>query len=82
VRLHPYDKICTVIFLETEPVQSREDYSPIAPVRPKRATQLISPAELRKHFNLNEGDNPEAEAVDNDILQVAAPCERSLRSVP
>jgi hypothetical protein len=82
VRLHPYDKICTVIFLETGPMQSREDSSQIAPVRLKRATQRISPAELRKHFNLNEGDNPEAEAVDNDILQVAAPCERSLRSVP
>jgi hypothetical protein len=82
VHLHPYDKICTVIFLETEPMQSREDYSQIAPVRLKRATQLIPPAELCKHFKLEEDDNPEPEAVDNDILQVAVPCERSLRSVP
>jgi hypothetical protein len=82
VRLHPYYKICTVIFLETKPVQSREDYSQIAPVRLKRAAYLMSPAELRKRFNLKGGDNPEAEAVDNDILQVAVPCERSLRSVP
>lgn len=34
----------------------------------KRAAQITIPAELRKHFNLKEGDYLEAEAVKDGIL--------------
>jgi AbrB family looped-hinge helix DNA binding protein len=37
-------------------------------VRLKRAAQITLPAELRKQFNLEEGDYLEAEAVEGGIL--------------
>jgi len=40
----------------------------MALVRLKRAAQITLPAELRKQFNLEEGDYLEAEAVEDGIL--------------
>jgi AbrB family looped-hinge helix DNA binding protein len=40
----------------------------MALVRLKRAAQITLPAELRKRFNLEEGDYLEAEAVEDGIL--------------
>ena len=40
----------------------------MALVRLKRAAQITLPAELRKQFNLEEGDYLEAEAVEEGIL--------------
>ena len=40
----------------------------MALVRLKRAAQITLPAELRKQFNLEEGDYLEAEAVEGGIL--------------
>jgi AbrB family looped-hinge helix DNA binding protein len=40
----------------------------MALVRLKRAAQITLPAELRKQFNLEEGDYLEAEAVQGGIL--------------
>jgi AbrB family looped-hinge helix DNA binding protein len=46
----------------------REEQGSMALVRVKRAGQVTLPAELRKHFHLEEGDYLEAEAVENGIL--------------
>lgn len=40
----------------------------MALVRLKRAAQITLPVELRKRFNLEEGDYLEAEAVEDGIL--------------
>jgi AbrB family looped-hinge helix DNA binding protein len=40
----------------------------MALVRLKRAAQITLPAELRKRFNLEEGDYLEAKAVEDGIL--------------
>ena len=40
----------------------------MALVRLKRAAQITLPLELRKRFNLEEGDYLEAEAVEDGIL--------------
>ena len=45
-----------------------EEHSQMALVRMKRAAQITLPAELRKQFNLEEGDYLEAEAVADGIL--------------
>jgi AbrB family looped-hinge helix DNA binding protein len=45
-----------------------EEQSQMALVRLKRAAQITLPAELRKRFNLEEGDFLEAEAVEDGIL--------------
>ena len=45
-----------------------EEHSQMALVRLKRAAQITLPAELRKRFNLEEGDYLEAEAVADGIL--------------
>jgi AbrB family looped-hinge helix DNA binding protein len=49
-------------------MQPREEPSHMALVRLKRAAQITLPAELRKRFNLKEGDYLEAEAVEGGIL--------------
>ena len=46
----------------------KEDQSHMALVRLKRAAQITLPAELRKQFNLEEGDYLEIEAVEEGIL--------------
>lgn len=45
-----------------------EELCSMALVRLKRAAQITLPAELRKQFNLEEGDYLEAEAVEGGIL--------------
>jgi AbrB family looped-hinge helix DNA binding protein len=45
-----------------------EEHSQMALVRLKRAAQITLPAELRKQYNLEEGDYLEAEAVAEGIL--------------
>jgi AbrB family looped-hinge helix DNA binding protein len=45
-----------------------EEPCSMALVRLKRAAQITLPAELRKQFNLEEGDYLEAEAVEGGIL--------------
>jgi AbrB family looped-hinge helix DNA binding protein len=60
-----------VVFLYSEKVktmQEREEPSQMALVRLKRAAQITLPVELRKRFNLKEGDYLEAEAVEDGIL--------------
>jgi AbrB family looped-hinge helix DNA binding protein len=49
-------------------MQHEEEQSRMALVRLKRAAQITLPAELRKQFNLEEGDYLEAEAVEEGIL--------------
>jgi AbrB family looped-hinge helix DNA binding protein len=49
-------------------MQHEEEHSRMALVRLKRAAQITLPAELRKQFNLEEGDYLEAEAVEEGIL--------------
>jgi AbrB family looped-hinge helix DNA binding protein len=51
-----------------EIMQHEEEQSRMALVRLKRAAQITLPAELRKRFNLTEGDYLEAEAVEDGIL--------------
>jgi AbrB family looped-hinge helix DNA binding protein len=49
-------------------MERSEEHSQMALVRMKRAAQITLPAELRKRFNLEEGDYLEAEAVADGIL--------------
>ena len=49
-------------------MEQTEEQSRMALVRLKRAAQITLPAELRKQFNLEEGDYLEVEAVENGIL--------------
>ena len=49
-------------------MEHTEEQSGMALVRLKRAAQITLPAELRKQFNLEEGDYLEAEAVEDGIL--------------
>jgi AbrB family looped-hinge helix DNA binding protein len=49
-------------------MEQGEEHAPMALVRLKRAAQITLPAELRKQFNLEEGDYLEAEAVEDGIL--------------
>src|SRR5919197_6170001 len=49
-------------------MQHEEEQSRMALVRLKRAAQITLPAELRRQFNLEEGDYLEAEAVEEGIL--------------
>ena len=49
-------------------MEYQEEHSQMALVRLKRAAQITLPAELRKQFNLEEGDYLEAEAVEDGIL--------------
>jgi len=51
-----------------------EEHSPMALVRLKRAAQITLPAELRKQFNLEEGDYLEVEAVADGILLKPVAC--------
>src|ERR671919_1921883 len=49
-------------------MEYQEEHSQMALVRLKRAAQITLPVELRKRFNLEEGDYLEAEAVEDGIL--------------
>jgi AbrB family looped-hinge helix DNA binding protein len=49
-------------------MQYQEEHGQMALVRLKKAAQITLPVELRKQFNLEEGDYLEAEAVENGIL--------------
>lgn len=55
----------------------------MARVRLRRSAQITLPAELRRTFNLVEGDELEAEAVEGGILlrPVAARARRSLDEI-
>jgi AbrB family looped-hinge helix DNA binding protein len=65
----PYSEIKNFIFLYEEALMLyKEDQPHMALVRLKRAAQITLPAELRKKFNLEEGDYLEIEAVEEGIL--------------
>jgi AbrB family looped-hinge helix DNA binding protein len=49
-------------------MQYQEEHVQMALVRLKKAAQITLPVELRKQFNLEEGDYLEAEAVEDGIL--------------
>src|ERR687887_2774470 len=49
-------------------MQVQKEHVQMALVRLKKAAQITLPAELRKRFNLEEGDYLEAEAVEDGIL--------------
>jgi AbrB family looped-hinge helix DNA binding protein len=49
-------------------MQYQEEHAQMALVRLKKAAQITLPVELRKRFNLEEGDYLEAEAVEDGIL--------------
>jgi AbrB family looped-hinge helix DNA binding protein len=49
-------------------MQYQEEHAHMVLVRLKKAAQITLPLELRKRFNLEEGDYLEAEAVEEGIL--------------
>jgi AbrB family looped-hinge helix DNA binding protein len=49
-------------------MQYQEEPAQMALVRLKKAAQITLPVELRKRFNLEEGDYLEVEAVEDGIL--------------
>ena len=63
-----YESCIFVIFETSVTMLHGEEQTVMALLKLKRAAQITIPADLRKKFNLHEGDYLEAEAVEGGIL--------------